>query len=217
MVPDLGLDLTRVYVIDKSNGKLTEIPPARSAAAGDGPRHATFWKKDDITYLFVVNELANSVSGYEVKYAEPHPTFEWKQSLSTYGDDVKPPAHAIAAAIKAHGNDLYVTNRGDPRFETSKASHSITHFSIGNNGTLTFSGVTPTHGLVPRTFDINAKGDLVAIANQQSSTLVIVPRNQETGDLGEPIVNTQVGPESYPWIPDGKGCVLEGLGAVLWV
>ncbi|KAI5303068.1 hypothetical protein KEM56_000063, partial [Ascosphaera pollenicola] len=202
IVPDLGADLVRVYGIDKDTGRLTELEPIEAAAKGNGPRHAIFWKsapsslEDDKrlhegTWLYVANELANTVDVYAVTYDEGlKPSFTLKQTISTYGD--KPaPSSSTLAAIKVKDNDLYVSNRRDQAF---KPYDSITHFSIDpSNGQLTFKELSPSYGMNPRAFEISPVGDLVAITNKTTDDLAIVKRNPVTGALGEKVAEAKVG------------------------
>jgi 6-phosphogluconolactonase (cycloisomerase 2 family) len=68
VVCDLGADRIRILSINKSTSQLTEQTPI-VAPAGSGPRHATFYKASNGTqYLFVVSELANTITSYRVTY-----------------------------------------------------------------------------------------------------------------------------------------------------
>jgi 6-phosphogluconolactonase (cycloisomerase 2 family) len=55
---------------------------------------------------------------------------------------------------------------------------------------------------------VNAAGDLVAIGNQDSGTVVIVSRDPATGVLGAEVASVSVGPIGV----DGVG----GLSSVAW-
>ena len=77
------------------------------------------------------------------------------------------------------------------------------------SGLMTLRNTTPAYGKVPRTFAINRAGDLVAIGNQASATVVIVRRDRETGNLGEQVAILQVG-------EPGKVGTAEGLSSVIW-
>ena len=73
LVPDLGADLVRVFSWDQETLKLKALAPLK-AAPGSGPRHAAFWNPYSVacegctTYLYVVAELASTVTGYAVTY-----------------------------------------------------------------------------------------------------------------------------------------------------
>jgi len=58
----------------------------------------------------------------------------------------------------------------------------------------------PSWGLWPRQFAVNAKGDLVAVALQDSGMVVIVERDIGTGEMGQPVAG---------WVGDGQvNCVV---------
>ncbi|KAI5296757.1 hypothetical protein KEM55_005648 [Ascosphaera atra] len=185
------------------------------AIKGDGPRHAVFWKSapssledhkplHEGTWLYIANELANTVNVYAVTYAPDTmlPSFSLKQTISTYGDKAAP-EYSTLAAIKVKDNDMYVSNRRDAAFGT--ASDSVSHFSIDpSNGLLTFRELSPSHGSNPRAFEISPLGDLVAIANKGTMNLVVVKRDGVTGRLGEKVAEAKIG-ES------------DGLSAVVFV
>ncbi|KAI5281027.1 hypothetical protein KEM54_003439 [Ascosphaera aggregata] len=206
IVPDLGADLVRVYGINKRTGVLSELPPIEAAIKGNGPRHAIFWKSapssleegkrlHEGTWLYVANELANTVDVYAVTYDEGEggdlkPSFSLKQTISTYGD-IPAPSTSTLAAIKVKDNDMYVSNRHDQAF---KPHDSLTHFSIDpSNGLLTFKELSPTYGANPRAFEISPLGDLVAITNKTTDDLAIVKRDPVTGTLGERVAAAKVG------------------------
>ncbi|KAI5281513.1 hypothetical protein KEM52_003912 [Ascosphaera acerosa] len=222
VVPDLGADLIRVYGVHKRSGRLTEHAPLRAAQAGNGPRHAVFWKSarssledsarlHEGTWLYVANELANTIDVYAVTYPAPNhgggggggwgdaaddaaddrPSFTLKQTISVYGEGKAAPATSTLAAIKIADNDLYVSNRRDQAF----APHdSISHFAIDpSNGLLAFRELSPSYGVNPRAFEISPLGDLVALTNKTTDDLAIVRREPRTGKLGEVVAATKVG------------------------
>lgn len=67
ITPDLGADLLRIFHIDSTTNELVALEPF-SVVAGSGPRHGAFLRTDNNTYLYVVTELANTLTGYEVTY-----------------------------------------------------------------------------------------------------------------------------------------------------
>jgi 6-phosphogluconolactonase (cycloisomerase 2 family) len=102
LVPDLGADLVRVFQVDKATKKLTPVDPL-VAAPGSGPRHAVFGKfprgkrhRDNAgqgLFMYLVAELANSVTVYEVNYL-PNGTglkFEEVQVMDTFAGKPIPP------------------------------------------------------------------------------------------------------------------------------
>jgi len=77
-VPDLGNDMVRIFSIDNSTLGYKEIPglvirETLSASNKNdkrpmGARHIAFAKGMSKTFLYVLNELSNTVIGYDVNY-----------------------------------------------------------------------------------------------------------------------------------------------------
>lgn len=94
---------------------------------------------------------------------------------------------------------MIVSNRNDSSFEipsTSNAakqySDSLTTFSIQSNGSLSFAHLAPAGGIYPRHFSLNADGDLIAVALQYDSKLVVKKRNVQTGVIGDEVANISI-------------------------
>jgi 6-phosphogluconolactonase (cycloisomerase 2 family) len=85
VVPDLGADLVRVFAVDKATLKL-EVAAPLVAPKGSGPRHLAFMVAGDKTFLFLISELANTITTYEVAYAEKALSFKSVYNVSTYGE-----------------------------------------------------------------------------------------------------------------------------------
>lgn len=209
LVPDLGADLLRVFVADSVTGDLTACPAAITAP-GDGPRHAAFWlSPTGATKLYVVNELANSVSAWDVTSPpEGCLALTKTQVLSTYPEGQVAPTGSKAAEIHIAGNNVYVSNRNDQTFGPQQDS-AATYNIDPATGTLTFVELTNTFTFFPRTFAINAAGDMVAFGGQTSSNVAIVARDTATGKLGPLVAQLPVGPL-------GTVNQEDGLSAVVW-
>lgn len=211
IAPDLGADLLRVFLVDATTGGLTACPAA-ATGPGDGPRHGVFWlSPSGTTKLFIVNELGNSVSVWDVT----NPTsiggclsLTKIQALSAYPQGQTAPIGSKSAEIHVAGNFLYVSNRNDQTFGSQQDSAAM--FAIDPvTGNITFVELTNTFTYFPRTFAINKAGDMVAFGGQTSSTVAVVRRDTNTGKLGQLIAQLQVGT---------LGTVNQenGLSAVVW-
>lgn len=99
LVPDLGADLVRVFAINQESYQLTPVTPL-NVAVGSGPRHARFLVTKDKTYFFVLAELGNIVTTYEVHYGR-NKTLSFTEvfSVGTHGPDSTVPVGAAAAEI----------------------------------------------------------------------------------------------------------------------
>ncbi|KAI8937105.1 hypothetical protein NX059_006319 [Plenodomus lindquistii] len=214
IVPDLGADLLRIFKINKSSGQLTTCPAAKTLP-GTGPRHAAFWTPGKNrhrwaakeTALFVADELKNTVSRWSVSY--PYGgclTLDLKESLTPYQGNATAPPGASLGEIRVRGNFLYTSNRNDTKFSPND---SMTQYTIGSNGSLTWTDNTSSHGTIPRTFDINKAGNYVAIGDQASANVAIVERDVASGKLGKLVADLRIGPVGTPGNP-------EGISAVVW-
>lgn len=91
--------------------------------------------------------------------------------------------------------------RGDQSF----APDDSVAFLDGSSATgLTARNLTSSFGSYPRTLVISDDGSLVAVGNQDSSSVAIVERDTETGELGALLGSVEVGDVSA------------GLSSVIW-
>lgn len=203
LVPDLGSDLVRVFRIEDGL-QLAAVEPL-VAAPGSGPRHATFLKTEDKTFFYLVSELANTITGYEVLYND-NATLSFTElfAIGTHGDGNSVPAGAAAAEITTSPDArfLLVSSRGensleipsfDPNNTTQITSDPIMSFSIDHaSGNLTLVQTYPAGGRFPRQFSINKAGDLVAVGLQSDGRVVVIDRDVDTGCLKNFIANAAV-------------------------
>ncbi|KAL3419776.1 YkgB protein [Phlyctema vagabunda] len=110
LAPDLGADLVRIYSIDADSSELIEST-SLEVPSGSGPRHAAFLTTKESTYLFLISELANEVTSYEVTYGENSLSFEEVFSNSTYGTIA--PVGAASAEILISVSFSYL-RKGSP-------------------------------------------------------------------------------------------------------
>ena len=99
-MPDLGADLVRIFSINQTSLEWTAVKPLE-VTPGSGPRHATFLVTEDKrTFMYLVSELANNITGYEVAY-NGDDTLGFKQvyQSSTHGAGKTAPSGAGAAEI----------------------------------------------------------------------------------------------------------------------
>jgi 6-phosphogluconolactonase (cycloisomerase 2 family) len=99
LVPDLGADLVRVWNVDQ---KTLALHPSKAlvAAVGSGPRHIAFLKTESKTFMYLVSELANTITVYDVAY-KCDGSLDFKQVFitSTDGDNQTLPASVTAAEV----------------------------------------------------------------------------------------------------------------------
>jgi 6-phosphogluconolactonase len=169
-ITDLGADCLRHYHLDVVNRKVTEAPPAIiKTKPGAGPRHMIFHPNQ--RYLYVLNELNNTVSFYDyVKIALTE-----KQVITTLPADFHGENIAADIHVTANGRFLYASNRGHD---------SLAIFTIDqNNGELTLLGYQSTLGKTPRNFFITPDDKLLLCANQDSNNIVSFWLDAQAGEL----------------------------------
>ncbi|MDD3335481.1 MAG: lactonase family protein [Eubacteriales bacterium] len=145
---DLGTDEVVVYAQDAETGLLK--PHDRlNVPGGLGPRHLCYGA-NHMAYL--VHEIESQVSALRRE------NDQWllKQTLPTLP---APDSSSTAAAIRLHGNRLYVSNRG---------YHSIAVYTLGTDGLLTLEAIEPTYDDFPRDFDFVDDHRLI-IAHQKGT------------------------------------------------
>ncbi|KFY00867.1 hypothetical protein O988_03071 [Pseudogymnoascus sp. VKM F-3808] len=210
IVPDLGADLLRVYSVDKPTGFLTSCANV-TATPGSGPRHVAFWEAGGTggTMMYLANELSLDVTVYSVAYPEEEGGCISLVSIQTeksYPADQEAKDGQKGGEIRVSGNYVLASNRADETF--GHFNDSIAVFPIDASGAISTPVISPAYGTYPRTMQVNAAGDLVAIGNQDSGTVVIVSRDPATGVLGAEVASVSVGPIGV----DGVG----GLSSVAW-
>lgn len=168
---DLGIDLTLLYRLDTTAGKLLPNGTAAVAPPGAGPRHIAF--AADGRYAYVNNEIGSSVTAYA--YDAAHGTMTALQTLATLPAGFSGQNSTAEIAIHPNGRFLYVSNRGHD---------SIAIFAIdGGSGTLRALGHASTQGKNPRNFAIDPSGTFLYAANQDTDTVVQFRIDGATGLL----------------------------------
>ncbi len=169
---DLGMDRIFVYRFDARKGELILAhPPYAKAAPGAGPRHVAF--RPDGKFVYVVNELASSVTTYS--YNAKAGTLHNLQTVSTLPKEYKGQNTDAEVVVHPSGKFLYASNRGDD---------SLAVFTIDpGKGILTLVEHVSTQGKTPRNFEIDPAGQRLLVANQESGNIVEFAIDPATGKL----------------------------------
>jgi 6-phosphogluconolactonase (cycloisomerase 2 family) len=172
VVPDKGLDRVFVFRLDTARGRLVPTPQGSvQARPGAGPRHAAFHPR--APYLYVVNELDSTVSGY--RYDPASGALDLLQVIGTLPADVHGRSTGAEIAVHPAGNVVYASNRGHD---------SIVIFGINpSSGLLTTLGWEPTQGRQPRHFALDSAGTFLYAANQASDTITTFEIDPTSGKL----------------------------------
>ncbi|KAI0431623.1 Lactonase, 7-bladed beta-propeller-domain-containing protein [Xylaria sp. FL1042] len=207
LVPDLGADLVRVYQADAGTLALTPIAPLE-AAPGSGPRHGAFKTGYNTTYYYLVSELANTITGYEVSYNKDKTlSFSELFTIPSHGDD-RELVNTTAVAevlVTPDGKHLIVSSRWeysmnipnfDPTNSTEIVSDPLIVYSIDNKtGSLKKLQEFAAGGAGPRHFSINGDGDRIAVGLQGDGRVTIIERDVHTGLLKDFVATANVAGE----------------------
>ncbi|KAI9151366.1 YkgB protein [Paramyrothecium foliicola] len=86
--------------------------------------------------------------------------------------------------ISSRNDKKFMLPNFDPTNSTQIVSDSIVTFGINSqSGLLKLSQVHPAGGRVPRHFEVNKAGTLVAVGLQSDSRVVLIDRDAQTGEL----------------------------------
>ncbi|MGY6155891.1 lactonase family protein [Paraburkholderia graminis] len=170
---DLGADklYSYRYTADGSRGlfsptdwRYTQEKP------GTGPRHLVFGA--DGKHAYLTSELAATVSTFN--YADGKLT--QVQTIPLTEPGFKGAVGAAAIHLSPDGRFLYATNRGD--------ANEIVIFSVDpTNGHLKKIGRQSSLGKSPREFAIDPTGKWLIVGNQNSDTVYVFRRDQQSGLL----------------------------------
>ncbi|KAI6222145.1 hypothetical protein M3Y95_00953700 [Aphelenchoides besseyi] len=166
LVPDLGAD--SLYKV-KVHGQKARVVHEIALPQGSGPRHVV--KHPEYNLLFVISELANTLTVYEVDgmftqltQTDEHSTLgDAEQSYKEPSDPLQTAAHI---QLSADGQFVLVSNRG--------RNNSISIFQLVdvNEGKLKLVRTLSSHGHFPRFFTL-IDDKYLLIANQLSHSLVL--------------------------------------------
>ncbi|KAM7206819.1 Lactonase, 7-bladed beta-propeller domain containing protein [Naviculisporaceae sp. PSN 640] len=215
LVPDLGFDRIHVLSVDPTTLRYTEQDPLL-VAPGSGPRHGVFVKPDpETTFFYVITEIANQVSGYNVTYMDDNTlSFAQVVSSTTHGEYYTFPAGISGGeiAVSPDNKFLIVSSRNESFFNipnwdvyntTKLLSDPLISFSIDpKTGALYLIQTFPAGGMLPRHFSLNKDGTLLAAAAQADGRVVIISRDPVLGVLKEYVADVA--------IEGGVNCVIWG-------
>ena len=164
-IVDLGKD--RILFYESATMKPVPSMTVR-ADPGDGPRHAV-WSNDG-RFLYVVNELGNSVTGFAFDGAEFGRIGKWSTLPAGFSEWSK----AAAIKLSADGSVLFASNRGNGK-------NSIALFSVDKeNGALSLRNVASVDGLFPRDFELMPGEKHVIVGHKKSNEVCMYGFDRES-------------------------------------
>ena len=175
---DLGCD--RIHFFDPATMERDEKMTVR-ADRGDGPRHCV-WSKDG-RFLFVLNELSNTVMSFAFENGAFRRLGKWPTLQEGFNDFSK----AAAIKLTADGKILMASNRG---------CDSIAFFAVdGKSGMLERRNIAMLKGSFPRDFEL-VPGEKFMVVGHKRSNEIQVYRFDRAACTLEP-----VGAPLKAWMP----------------
>jgi 6-phosphogluconolactonase len=168
---DLGLDEIFDWKFDSERGTLTANEPAAvSLPAGDGPRHFCFHPNG--RWLYSIQEEGSTIARFDFDAASGRLT--QRQTISSLPPGFVGSNFCSEILVSRDGNFLYAGNR---------MHDSISVFSIGTDGDLSFKGEEWSHGNYPRSFSFDPSGSFLYCCNQRADNVSVFRVDRETGIL----------------------------------
>lgn len=177
LAADLGLDRLLPYRPD-ARGRLRPAGPPTAVPGGQGPRHTAF--SADGRRCYLVTELGNRVYAYR---AGPDGLTDCLGDWPILPEAFSGQSIAAGIQLSPDGRFLYASSRG---------WDGIAAFAVRRDGALTPCGHFPAGGRGPRCFCLSPDGRWLAVANQQSDAVALLPRDIGTGKLGAPVSRLSV-------------------------
>ena len=172
---DLGLDKVMVYRFDAQEGRGGTLtphdPPFVSLKPGAGPRDMAF--RPDGKFAYVLNELNSTITAFA--YDADAGALKEIETVTTLPGYYDGPNTGAEVAVHPSGKFLYASNRGN---------ESVVLFTIDtDSGKLTWVEEQTPGGKPPRHFGIEPSAKHMAIANQDSGTVLASRIDKENGRL----------------------------------
>ena len=167
-VVDLGKDSILFY----DSVKMEPVPAMTVRAdPGDGPRHAV-WSRDG-RFLFVVNELGNSVMSFAFDGVGFTRIGKWSTLPERFAEWSK----ASAIKLTADGSVLMASNRGYEK-------NSIAIYSVDTEkGILSLRNVAAVDGVFPRDFELTPDEKHVIVGHKRSNEVCMYRFNRSAYSL----------------------------------
>lgn len=168
---DLGLDKIFVWKFDPQQGVLIpNEPPAVSLPPGDGPRHFHFHPNG--RWFYSIQEEGSTIALFD--YDATTGRLTTRQTISTLPPKFAGSNFCSEILVSADGRFVYAGNR---------LHDSISIFSVGPEGKLTFVTEEWTRGNYPRSFSIDPTGQFLYCCNQRADNITVFRMDRKTGRL----------------------------------
>ena len=176
---DLGLDLTIVWILDRTTGKLIDHQKVPSSA-GAGPRYFAFHPNGK--WFYSINEEASTLAF--MTYDAATGTLTPVQEISTLPHIFVGTNFTSEVIVSADGHFVYAANR---------LHDSVAVFAVRDTGRLRHVGEAWTRGDYPRNVNIDPTGRFLYACNHRSDSITAFSIDGATGDLTFNRQSTAVG------------------------
>ncbi len=184
LAADLGLDHTKVYLVDHNTGKLTMVDIIHSEQYS-GPRHIKI--SQDGMYIYIIHESTCTVDVYRYIEANNNPNFEKIQQISTLNDYHAGDSAASALNLSADFKFMICSNAGD---------NSVSLFSIDEiSGKLERLFCLPISGSYPKDAALFPDNRHLVSLNHENNTMTFFAVDPELKTL---VMNTKEIPIMMP-------------------
>ncbi len=170
LASDLGRDALYLLQPDREAGVLKQRALLK-LPAGSGPRHFDFFA--DGTFLYVGNEMANTVSFFRQKRQTPT-QYQYVAGFNTLPEEFSGKSWIGDIHVHPRLPYLYVSNRGH---------NSLARFKIEREGGLILKDITPVGGDYPRNFILDREGNFLLAAHQKSFSISLFRVDAVDGSL----------------------------------
>ena len=182
---DLGLDRIFIWKFDERAGVLTpNDPPSVSLPPGDGARHFAFHRNG--RWCYSIQEEGSNVVLFD--FNPLLGTLVSRQTVSSLPPGFAGSNFCSEILVSGDGRFLYAGNR---------LHDSVSIFSVGKTGELTFVGEEWTRGNYPRSFNFDPSGQFFYVCNQRADNVAVFRVNRNTGRLSFTGHYTPVGNPSH--------------------
>jgi 6-phosphogluconolactonase len=168
---DLGLDQIHIWKFDTEKGVLTPNQPSHvSLPPGDGPRHFAFHPNH--RWFYSIQEEGSTIALFD--YSTDNGTLTQRQTISSLPPGFAGSNFCSEIMVSADGRFVYAGNR---------LHDSISIFSIGEDGKLTFVADEWTRGNYPRSFNFDPSNGFLYCCNQRGDNIASFRVDAKTGAL----------------------------------
>jgi len=172
LAADLGIDKILIYQLAAATAKLTPnaAQPFVKMQPGSGPRHISFHPNG--RHVYVINELANTVTCFD--YTTASGMLTELQTISTL---------PVGFTGKSYTADLKITPDGKFLYGTNRGHDSIASYRIGDDGRLTLLSIDPSLGKGPQNLLITPDGRWLLCANMPGNSVVVFRIDATSGKI----------------------------------